>query len=86
MLLVLAGNAVFELCAGGGDVLVDSSNLVSYIQAVVDATLGLGIEAQLQAFRDGFNEVSPMVDRLRCIFAGFTYSYHGLQHLYARRG
>lgn len=39
--------------------LVDSSNLVSYIQAVVDATLGSGIEAQMQAFRDGFNEVGP---------------------------
>lgn len=39
--------------------MVDSSNLVSYIQAVVDATLGSGIEAQMQAFRDGFNEVSP---------------------------
>jgi hypothetical protein len=38
-------------------VLVEGSNLVSYIQAVVDATLGSGIEAQLQAFREGFNEV-----------------------------
>jgi hypothetical protein len=38
--------------------LVDSSNLVGYIQAVVDATLGSGIEAQLTAFREGFSEVS----------------------------
>lgn len=37
--------------------LVEGSNLVSYIQAVVDATLGSGIEVQLQAFREGFNEV-----------------------------
>lgn len=38
--------------------MVDSSNLVGYIQAVVDATLGSGIEAQLTAFREGFSEVS----------------------------
>jgi E3 ubiquitin-protein ligase TRIP12 len=54
---VCAGDAAFELCAGGADVLVEGSNLLSYIQAVVDATLGSGIQAQLQAFREGFNEV-----------------------------
>lgn len=37
--------------------MVDSSNLVGYIQAVVDATLGSGIESQLMAFREGFIEV-----------------------------
>lgn len=52
-----AGDGSFELCPGGCDVLVDSSNLVGYIQAVVDATLGSGIEAQLTAFREGFSEV-----------------------------
>lgn len=54
----VAGNPSFELCPGGADVEVDSSNLVDYIQAVVDATLGTGIEAQMQAFSEGFNEVS----------------------------
>jgi E3 ubiquitin-protein ligase TRIP12 len=38
-------------------VVVDSSNLVRYIQAVVDASLGDGIDAQMAAFREGFNEV-----------------------------
>jgi hypothetical protein len=36
---------------------VDSANLVRYIQAVVDASLGAGIDAQMGAFREGFNEV-----------------------------
>lgn len=53
-----AGSVSYELCPGGSDVLVDSSNLVQYIQGVVDATLGAGIAAQMQAFREGFNEVS----------------------------
>lgn len=51
------GNASFELCPGGSDVEVDSSNLLGYIRAVVDATLGSGILAQMVAFSDGFNEV-----------------------------
>lgn len=52
-----AGDPSYELCAGGSDVAVDSANLVAYIQAVVDASLGAGIEAQMGAFREGFNEV-----------------------------
>lgn len=46
--------------------MVEGSNLVSYIQAVVDATLGAGIEAQLQAFRVGFNEVSRAQTAAAC--------------------
>lgn len=54
------GDVTYELCPRGADVIVDSSNLVEYIQAVVDATLGAGIGAQMQAFREGFNEVSDL--------------------------
>lgn len=42
---------------GGADVDVTEVNLDTYIDAVVDATLGSGIEAQLTAFREGHNEV-----------------------------
>lgn len=56
----LPGDPSYELCAGGSDVAVDSANLVAYIQAVVDASLGAGIEAQMGAFREGFNEVFSM--------------------------
>lgn len=59
-MLCCAGDPSYDLCPAGVDVLVDSSNLVPYIQAVVDATLGAGIEAQMTAFREGFNEVSAV--------------------------
>ena len=32
-------------------------NVEQYLAAVVDATLGSGVAAQLEAFRTGFNEV-----------------------------
>lgn len=57
-MLVAAGMPSYELCPGGVDVMVDSGNLVQYIQGVVDATLGSGIDMQMNAFREGFNEVS----------------------------
>lgn len=59
----LPGYPDYELVPGGGDVEVTADNLGHYIDAVVDATLGSGIEAQLKAFREGFNEVCM---RLRC--------------------
>ena len=59
----LPGYPDYELVPGGGDVEVTADNLGHYIDAVVDATLGAGIEAQLKAFREGFNEVCT---RLRC--------------------
>ncbi len=44
---------------GGADVVVDSASLGQWIEAVVDATLGSGVDAQLRAFTAGFNEVRP---------------------------
>jgi len=58
MLAMAAGMPSYELCPGGADVMVDQGNLVQYIQAVVDATLGSGIDMQMNTFRAGFNEVS----------------------------
>lgn len=34
------------------------ANVEQYLAAVVDATLGSGVAAQVEAFRAGFNEVS----------------------------
>lgn len=51
------GYPEYELMPGGADMTVDSSNLAVWIDAVVDATLGSGITAQLDAFKAGFNEV-----------------------------
>ena len=41
--------------------MVDSSNLGSWIDAVVDATLGSGVASQLAACSQGFREVSVCV-------------------------
>ncbi|GAX77476.1 hypothetical protein CEUSTIGMA_g4920.t1 [Chlamydomonas eustigma] len=53
----LPGYPEFELKPGGGDIEVVSSNLQEYLDAVVDATLGSGIETQMKACREGFSEV-----------------------------
>eukprot|EP00798_Chlamydomonas_sp_ICE-L_P007521 gene7521-668_t len=63
----LPGSPDYLLCPGGDDKCVDSSNLEEYISAVVDALLGSGIEAQLAAFREGFNEVFPL-QSLECFY------------------
>ncbi|CAL1410242.1 unnamed protein product [Linum trigynum] len=41
----------------GGDQTVDISNLEDYIYLVVDATIRTGITRQMEAFRNGFNQV-----------------------------
>ena len=41
----------YPLRPDGADVMVDASNVSSYIKAVVDALLETGIKAQMDAFR-----------------------------------
>ena len=41
----------YPLRPDGADVVVDASNVSSYIKAVVDALLETGIKAQMDAFR-----------------------------------
>ncbi|KAK4491448.1 hypothetical protein RD792_002198 [Penstemon davidsonii] len=40
-----------------GDENVDLSNLGDYVSLVIDATIGTGIQRQMEAFRSGFNQV-----------------------------
>jgi hypothetical protein len=85
-LVCLAGDPSYELCPGGADVVVDSSNLVRYIQAVVDASLGAGIDAQMAAFREGFNEVGHIAvletgNRVSCCFAAASELCETVQQL-----
>merc|ERR1711907_510777 len=47
------GHPDVELCEGGKDKAVTLDNLEEYIDAVVDATLGGGIKAQVLALRAG---------------------------------
>lgn len=54
---VLPGYPEYELCPGGQDVPVTRSALQQYIDAVVDATIGSGVAAQVEAYRAGFSSI-----------------------------
>lgn len=56
-----------ELKPGGKDLPVTSANVEEYLKLVVDATLGSGIQAQMDAFRAGFEEVFPL-RHLNCFY------------------
>jgi E3 ubiquitin-protein ligase TRIP12 len=56
----LPGRPDYELRAGGVDMIVGSDNLRDYVDAVVDATLGSGVQVQIAAFREGFTSVFPL--------------------------
>jgi hypothetical protein len=56
-LCLAAGYPEYELVPGGANLTVHSGNLGEWIDLVVDATLGSGVAAQLEACRQGFNEV-----------------------------
>ena len=66
---VRAGYADYELRPGGDDVPITAANVSEYLAAVVDATLGSGIAAQVEAFRSGFNEVCKAA-AAQCLHAG----------------
>lgn len=56
--VMATGYPEYELVAGGSEIAVTASNVGEYVEAVVDATLGSGVNSQLQAFRYTF-ETSP---------------------------
>ncbi|KAF8948165.1 Ubiquitin fusion degradation protein 4 [Haplosporangium gracile] len=58
----LAGYSEIELKAGGTNIPVTIYNVEEYIQLTVDMTVGRGVEAQVAAFRDGFNCVFSIQD------------------------
>jgi E3 ubiquitin-protein ligase TRIP12 len=55
----LPGDASVELVAGGSEKRVTKDNVTDYVEAVVSFSLYDGVEAQIEAFRDGFSEVFP---------------------------
>ncbi|CAD7704724.1 unnamed protein product [Ostreobium quekettii] len=63
----LPGYVDYELREKGGQSIVRTSTLEQYIDAVVKATLHDGIELQVQAFREGFEEVLPL-EVLDCFY------------------
>lgn len=57
---VLPGYPEFELLPGGSTLEVNSDNLRSYIQLVVQSTLFTGVKHQVEAFKEGFTKVFPI--------------------------
>lgn len=55
----LPGYANFELLPNGANIPVTIENVGTYIEKVVDAVLGSGIQKQIDAFRQGFSQVFP---------------------------
>jgi E3 ubiquitin-protein ligase TRIP12 len=55
----LPGYSTIELIADGANVSVTIDNVASYVEKVLDFTLGVGIRPQVDAFRTGFAQVFP---------------------------
>ncbi|KAJ5347170.1 hypothetical protein MYU51_019749 [Penicillium brevicompactum] len=55
----LPGYPSIELIPGGTDVPLSIENVDTYIDRVIDMTLGSGVRRQVEAFRTGFSQVFP---------------------------
>ncbi|KAL3465966.1 hypothetical protein BJX64DRAFT_284899 [Aspergillus heterothallicus] len=55
----LPGYPAIELMKNGSDIPVTIGNVDTYVDKVVDMTLGSGVQAQVDAFRNGFSQVFP---------------------------
>lgn len=51
-----------ELRPGGRDIPVTSKNVEQYVDEVLDAIIGSGVQPQAKAFREGFSKVFPITD------------------------
>ena len=54
---VLPGDESFELCPNGANKQLNSSNIMEYVDLIVDALVGSGVASQISAFQDGFNSI-----------------------------
>ncbi|KAH7066506.1 hypothetical protein FB567DRAFT_261752 [Paraphoma chrysanthemicola] len=55
----LPGYSAIELIANGAETSVTIDNVDTYVEKVLDFTLGSGVQRQVDAFRAGFSEVFP---------------------------
>ncbi|KAI5866199.1 hypothetical protein GGS23DRAFT_555948 [Durotheca rogersii] len=55
----LPGYPEIELIPGGSHTAVTIYNVESYLEKVIDMTLGRGVKRQVEAFRSGFSQVFP---------------------------
>jgi len=58
----LPGYPFIELIPQGKDMIVTMDRIEEYIHKVVDMTVGIGIERQVNEFRKGFDRVFPVED------------------------
>lgn len=55
----LPGYPDIELVKDGGNLAVTIENVASYVEKVIDMTLGSGVQRQVDAFKAGFSQVFP---------------------------
>lgn len=55
----LPGYSSIELIENGSNTAVTIDNVESYVEKVIDMTLGSGVQRQVEAFRAGFSQVFP---------------------------
>ena len=55
----LPGYPDVELVKDGGNIAVTMDNVASYVEKVIDMTLGSGVRRQVDAFKAGFSQVFP---------------------------
>ncbi|KUJ12253.1 uncharacterized protein LY89DRAFT_673252 [Mollisia scopiformis] len=55
----LPGYSSIELLANGSQIAVTIDNVELYLERVIDYTLGVGVQKQVDAFRAGFTQVFP---------------------------
>lgn len=56
---VLPGDPTLELVQDGGNTPVTIENVGTYVEKVIDMTLGSGVQQQIDAFKAGFSQVFP---------------------------
>ena len=55
----LPGYPAIELVKDGGNISVTMDNVATYVEKVIDMTLGSGVQRQVDAFKTGFSQVFP---------------------------
>lgn len=55
----LPGYPTIELVKNGGNIPVTVENIASYVDKVIDMTLGSGVRRQIDSFKAGFSQVFP---------------------------
>jgi hypothetical protein len=55
----LPGYPEFELIENGSTMSVNKENVEQYVDLVIDATVGRGVQNQIQAFKEGFERFIP---------------------------